>query len=875
VVVASIRDGTVRGLTDSEVVDRRTQFGDNRLPPARPTPAWRRLLGELTHFFAALLWVAAALSLIAGLPELAVAIALVVVINALFAFAQERKAERAAAEMQDLVPRLVLVRRSGSQIQIDAADLVVDDIAVLTAGDRIPADGVVVDAQALEVNTSLISGESVPVNLEVDAEVTGGTFVEQGEALIRITAVGTRTRLAGLAELTHSVVRPTSPLEGEMRRVVRTISMIAISTGLTFLVISLVGSINFQDAATFAIGVSVALVPEALLPTVTLSLALGAQRIAKRHAVVRHLESVETLGSVTFICTDKTGTLTRNQMQVVQVWTPVGRVDIDGDGYAPTAVVTGDPSARDAAAPLALAARACSSGLVVEDDGHWTSQGDPMEAAIDALVHRLGLTLPPPPTGLFPFDPRRRRMSVLCDGQVYVKGASDTVLPLCVGDTAEADTTAHAMAAEGLRVLAVASRPVGPNDVVPADAADAERDLTLLGLIGLSDPARPQARQALEACRAAGIKVAMVTGDHPATAAAVADQVGLTIGERRVLTGADLPLDQSALGDLLDHDGVVIARVAPEQKLDIARALQSRGHVVAMTGDGVNDGPALQEADIGIAMGESGSDVAREASDLVLLDDDFNTIVATVEQGRGTFLNVRRFLTYHLTDNVAELFPLLVWGLSGGSFPLALGVLQIIALDLATDTLSAVALGGEQPHGQIMRRPPVSGRLLNRTVAWRAFGLLGPTEALLAMSAFIAVLLTGGWSWDTTPDAALLAQASGAYFLTVVTTQTVNAFLCRSSTLTIGRLGLTTNRLLLAGVTIEFVAAMLMLLLPVVGDVLGHSSPTPIGWMIALSAPIVLVLVDAADKAVRRRRYGLVEPSAVGGVDTTAGGLSP
>ena len=341
--MALIRDETVRGLTDSEVVDRRTRFGDNRLPPARPTPAWRRLLGELTHFFAALLWVAAALSAVAGLPELAVAIALVVVINALFAFAQERKAERAAASMQDLVPRLVLVRRSGDQIQIDAADLVVDDIAVLTAGDRVPADGVVVDAQALEVNTSLITGESVPVNLDVDAEVTGGTFVEQGEALIRVTAVGTRTRLAGLAELTHSVVRPTSPLEGEMRRVVRTISMIAISTGLAFLVISLVGSIDFQDAATFAIGVSVALVPEALLPTVTLSLALGAQRIAKRHAVVRHLESVETLGSVTFICTDKTGTLTRNQMQVVQVWTPVGTVDIDGDGYAPTAVVTGDP----------------------------------------------------------------------------------------------------------------------------------------------------------------------------------------------------------------------------------------------------------------------------------------------------------------------------------------------------------------------------------------------------------------------------------------------------------------------------------------------------------------------------------------------------
>ncbi len=277
----------------------------------------------------------------------------------------------------------------------------------------------------------------------------------------------------------------------------------------------------------------------------------------------------------------------------------------------------------------------------------------------------------------------------------------------------------------------------------------------------------------------------MVTGDHPATAAAIAKQVGLSIGEERVLTGAELPEDDVQLGELIDHDGVVIARVAPEQKLRIASALQARGHVVAMTGDGVNDGPALQEADIGIAMGESGSDVAREASDLVLLDDDFTTIVATVEQGRGTFLNVRRFLTYHLTDNVAELFPLVVWALSGGAFPLALGVLQILALDLATDTLTAVALGGERPHGRVMQRPPVSGRLLSRTVAWRSFALLGPTEALLAMTAFIAVLLAGGWQWGTTPDSGLLAQASGAYFITVVAAQMGNAFACRSSTLTI------------------------------------------------------------------------------------------
>jgi magnesium-transporting ATPase (P-type) len=859
--VPLVHDESFRGLTDQEVVDRRTRFGDNRLPPAKPTPAWRRLLAELTHFFAALLWGAALLALIAGMPELAVAIALVVIINAVFAFAQERKAEHAAASMQDMVPRVVLVRRDGEQRQLDANELVVDDIAVLTAGDRVPADGVVVSAQALEVNTSLITGESVPINLDVSAVVTGGTFVVQGEAMIRVTAVGVHTRLAGLAALTRSVVRPTSPLAVEMKRVVRTISTIAISTGVAFLIVALVAQTDLQNAVTFAIGVTVALVPEALLPTVTLSLALGAQRIAKRHAVVRHLESVETLGSVTFICTDKTGTLTRNQMQVVQLWTPSGTLNVEGEGYEPTAEIIGTQAIRDAALPVALAAYACSGGRAVETDAGWAPQGDPMEAAIDALTHRLGLASTGPPTRVFPFDPLRRRMSVLNGSDVFVKGAADTVLPLCVGDDvdiSEVDQIAHTMASAGLRVLAVASRHVLGDE--PTNAAEAERDLTLLGLLGLSDPARPSARSALQACRDAGIMVAMVTGDHPATAAAIAKQVGLSIGEEHVLTGVELPEDEVQLGELLDHDGVVIARVAPEQKLRIARALQARGHVVAMTGDGVNDGPALQEADIGIAMGESGSDVAREASDLVLLDDDFTTIVATVEQGRGTFLNVRRFLTYHLTDNVAELFPLVVWALSGGTFPLALGVLQILALDLATDTLTAVALGGERPHGRVMQRPPVSGRLLSRTVAWRSFALLGPTEALLAMTAFLAVLLAGGWQWGTTPEAGLLAQASGAYFITVVAAQMGNAFACRSSTLTIGHLGFSTNRLLIWSVLIALGIALAMVFVPPLASLLGQASPSAIGWVIAAIAPVVLLLVDAVDKAWRLRRYGRSEP---------------
>ena len=324
----------------------------------------------------------------------------------------------------------------------------------------------------------------------------------------------------------------------------------------------------------------------------------------------------------------------------------------------------------------------------------------------------------------------------------------------------------EALTARGLRVLAVATADAGR---APRTPDDAERDLRLMGLLALEDPPRDGVVEALAACRRAGIGVAMVSGDHPATAAAIADEVGLRQPGAPVLTGADLPANDRVLAAHLDHDGLVVARVSPEDKLRIAKALRSRGHVVAMTGVGVNDAPALHEADIGIAMGRSGTDVAREAADLVLLDDAFSSIVAGVEQGRATYVNIRRFLTYHLTDNVAELTPFLVWALSGGQFPLALGVLQILALDLGTDTLSAVALGAEPPAKHLLDGPPVRGRLMNRTVLRRAFGLLGPLEASLSMVAFLVSLGAAGWSpGEGFPTGPALMAASGAAFITVV-----------------------------------------------------------------------------------------------------------
>ena len=831
--------------------------GPNQLPPPVRPSSLRRFVGQLIHFFALMLWVAAALAFLAQLPQLGIAIAVVIVVNAAFAYIQETKATRAAERLNALLPRRVMVRRDGAPIEIDAGDVVVGDLIVLGSGDRIPADAVLCAAHALGVDTSTLTGESGPRTVETGEEVFAGTFVVEGEAEAEVTATGTATRLAGIARLTTETERPDSPLTIELHRVVRAVAMIAAGVGGLFFVLAMLLGTPASDGFIFAVGVTVALVPEGLLPTVTLSLAWGAEQMARRQVLVRRLDAVETLGSTTFICTDKTGTLTFNQMSVIEVWTPAGAAQISGAGYEPTAaVVLADPAAQPHLDRLARAASRCSTGRVVAvtaPDGRtvWESRGDPMEAAIDAFARRVGLAFDERPADKrFPFDPRRRRMSVVAGGEIAVKGAPDAVLPRCLDGAAAAEALA-ALTARGLRVLAVAGRPVG--DGPPRTAEDAENGLQLYGLLALEDPPRPDVADAIARCRAAGIQVAMVTGDHPRTAAAIADEVGLRNPDGLVLEGSDLPADQALLAAMIDRDGVVIARVSPEDKLRIARALRSRGHVVAMTGDGVNDGPALHEADIGIAMGRSGTDVAREAADLVLLDDNFTSIVAAVEQGRASFVNIRRFLTYHLTDNVAELTPFVVWALSGGRFPLALGVMQILALDIGTDTLSAVALGAEPPAGHLLDGPPLRGRLLNHTVARRAFGLLGPTEAILAMAGFLVSLTASGWRpGDTFPTGVPLATASGAAFLCVVFGQAANAMACRSSTRWPAVLGWTKNRYLLPAMAIGGLFSLVVVYVPVVAAELEHRGPSLAGWSMVLASGPVVLAVDAADKWRRR-----------------------
>ncbi|NIH69188.1 cation-translocating P-type ATPase [Modestobacter marinus] len=841
------------GLTSAEAAARRVP-GGNRLPEqGAPSPV-RLLARQFVHFFALLLWGAAVLAVVGGMPQLGAAIVVVVLLNGAFAFVQEHRADRAAEVLRDLVPHRVTVVRDGLRQEVDAVDLVVGDRVLLGAGDRLAADLVLHEVHGLRLDEAMLTGESEPVDKAAGDGGSAGCFVVEGEGSATVTAIGGDTRLAGIATMTRSVERAKTPLSRELDRVVRTITALAVGVGLACFGAGVLLGLPAADGFLFAVGVTVALVPEGLLPTVTLSLARGAQLLAREHALVRRLESVETLGSTTFVCTDKTGTLTQNRMAVVVVWTPAGRVEVTGVGYEPTGQVTGPAPAVEGARRLARAAVRCSTGGIRETAGGWAAFGDPMEAALDALARRVGAPAPDgePAARRFPFDPRRRRMSVLVGRELSVKGAPDAVLPRCTG-VAGAGEEASRLAADGLRVLAVAVRTV---DLPAAAGADeAEQELQLLGLVGLEDPPRVGVDAALADCRRAGISVAMVTGDSGATASAIARQVGLwQDGSSRVVQGTELPVDAAALGALLDHDGLVVCRVAPEDKLRIAQALQARGHVVAMTGDGVNDGPALRAADIGVAMGRSGTDVARQAADLVLLDDHFATIVAAVRQGRTTFANIRRFLTYHLTDNVAELAPFLVFSVTGGAVPLAIGVLQVLSLDIATDLLPALALGAEPPTARVLDGPPPRRRLVDRHLLARALGVLGPVEATVAMTAFLTVLVSAGWRYGGTASGATLATASGAAFTAIVLGQFANAFACRSSTRPAWRLGWRSNPLLTGAVAVELVVLVGMLAVRPVAELLGHRPPSLLGLVVAGCAMPAVIGADTLAKAVRARR---------------------
>ncbi|MET0766367.1 MAG: cation-transporting P-type ATPase [Aeromicrobium sp.] len=850
------------GLVDADVIERRARDGSNVLPPPTRKPAWRLLLAQMTHFFAGMLWIAAALALLAGMLPLGAAIVVIVLLNGLFAFAQEYRADQAAEALGSMMPARSRVRRNAETAEIDAADLVIDDIVLIAAGDKIGADLRVTQASALSIDESMLTGESVPVDRATGDTVFAGTFVVKGDAEGVVVAVGTATKLAGIASLTSTANRPVSPLAHQLHRLVLVVAAIAVTVGIVVSSASLALGSTVTQALLLGVGVMVALVPEGLLPTVTLSLARGAQRMASENALVRRLEAVETLGATTFICTDKTGTLTRNEMSVVEVWTTAGVVSVTGTGYDPHGSADGHADARGLATVAGRAAVACVLGRITHQSGAWTADGDPMDASLDAFSRRMGedAGTRPTPTVRLPFTSESMSSAAILDGRAVVMGAPELILARCVEVDSVRELAALAdMSSRGRRVVAVARARSLPTDSAADElAAAVGSELELLALIGIQDPPRADVADAIAKCRRAGIRLAMVTGDSAATAAAVATQIGLLGAKGTVVEGKDLPADDEAVAELLDRDdGAVVARVTPADKLRIARALRSHGHVVAMTGDGVNDAPALREADVGVAMGRSGSDVARESADLVLLDDNFATIPRAIELGRGTFTNIRRFLTFHLTDNVAELVPFVAWAMTGSEIPLAIGVLQVLALDIGTDMLPALALGAEPSNSRTMSGPRRTTDVVDGALVRRALLVLGPTEALLSMGAFITVMMMGGWSYGASASDHLLAVASGSAFAVIAAAQMANAFVCRSETRAAWTIDPRRNPWVLVAVAVEALLLLAFLGVPWLSDLLGGAWPSTTGWLFCLLAVMAMPAVDAAHKQllhVRRTR---------------------
>jgi Ca2+-transporting ATPase len=842
-----------QGLSSSEAQRRLDHFGTNTLPAPQRRSLLLRLGDQLLHPMALLLWVAGALALLAGTQQLAIAIWAVVLINGCFSFWQEYQAERTMDALTRALPRQVQLWRDGTLVQCPAETVVPGDCLQVEAGDQVPADCRLIEAQALSVDQAMLTGESLPVarhagplqQQHLPAReranlLLAGTTVASGRGLGIVYATGSDTEFGHVARLSALTSRSPSTLEQQVAQIVRTISALALTLGVVIFLLShwLVG-MGSQESLIFAIGIIVANVPEGLLPTVTLALAINVQRMARRQALVRRLSAVETLGSLSVICSDKTGTLTEGRMALAQIWLP-GEAD--------------QGSRSHALQGACLCSNASPDGI-----------GDSTETALLQAAQAAGIAPEHarqrlPRLHEIPFDSHRRRMSVVVsspEGPLLIsKGAPREVLQQCTAlaedERQRLQAAADGLAASGLRVLALAERHLEA-DWESKESTELEQKLVPMALLGLVDPPRPEVPAAIAACRLAGIKVTMVTGDSGLTAQAIASQIGLL--ERpfggddhpacdpvRVIEGDDLDrLSPVQLRLLLKHrQRLVFARMAPEQKLRLVEAYRSLGEVVGVTGDGVNDAPSLRAADVGIAMGRSGTDVAREAADIVLLDDNFATIVEAVRHGRAVVANIGRFLTYVLASNVAEMAPFVA--MVTLQVPAALSVLQILAVDLGTDLLPALGLGAEPPEPGEMRRPPRPRHapLLTRAVLLRAYLVLGLVEALVSMGGYLWMLPHGQ------------KQASTLTFVLIVAGQMGALLACRSSIRPFWQLLSRANPLFWAGLLSEPLVAALLVLVAPVAAVFGME-PIPRGWLgwVGL-APLAVLLADSLHKQLNQ-----------------------
>ncbi|MDT7553159.1 MAG: hypothetical protein QOI16_1695 [Pseudonocardiales bacterium] len=875
------------GLAGREAARRQTVYGPNELT-RRGGPQWpRELMEQFTQPLVLLLGVAAVLAWVGGTPALSFAVIAVIVLNAGFAFVQERQAERAVDALASFLPPTARVVRDGVRIEIGASALVPGDVLVIAEGDRVCADARIIDGD-LVLDLSALTGESLPTNrsaqpspvtgplLEANDLVFSGTTCTGGEATTVVTRTGMHTELGRIAALSQRGHTPPSPLERQVRRVTWIIAAVAVAVGAAFVPVGLAAGLAWAAAITFSIGLIVANVPEGLLPTITLALASGVRQLARKGAVVKRLSAVETLGSVTVICTDKTGTLTENRMRVTRLWLLGSELDaarpVDDQRtllLASTAAVCTTAEAPNATQPAGT--------------------GDPTELALLRLASDLGVGVASAQRhsarqAVFHFDAHLKRMSTVDTeaatgagvAVVHTKGAPEAVLPCCArvlgphGDAVPLDDatrgelqqTVNRYAARGLRVLAVARRVLGPVNGRADDRDTVESGLVLVGLVAMVDPPRVAVPDAVARAHRAGIRIHVVTGDYGPTAAEIARQVGIGEAGGRIVTGEELDrLGDAGLDALLAGDEeIVFARTSPESKLRICEALQTGGAIVAMTGDGVNDAPALRHADIGVAMGRSGTDVARDAATMVLTDDDFATIVAAIGAGRQVFDNVRKFVLYIFAHAVPEVVPFLVFALTGGAVPLPLTVLQILAIDLGTETLPALALGREPAEPGAMDRPPRprSAGVVDRGLLLRAWLLLGTVSAILVMGGFLVTLLQAGWHLGdpTGPGSALhqvYLQATTITFAGIVACQIGTAFAARTDRASLRSVGLWSNPLLLWGIAFELVFTAAVIYVPWLQDVFGTAALQPPQLAVIVPFPFVVWGADELVRWLRRR----------------------
>ena len=895
---------TSTGLSQQEASTRLAKYGENTITREKQASQLLIFLKNFTSVMAILLWVSGFVAILSGTLELGIAIWLVNIINGIFSYWQEHEAQKATNSLMKMLPTYTQVYRDGKLQQVNATQIVPGDVFNLQAGNAVPVDARLIKATSVQVDQSALTGESVPESKKVAFDAGQGEFAESnlvyagttvgaGTATAVAFATGMHTEFGRIAALTQQQKRSLSPLQLELNRLTKQISLIAISLGVLFFVAAIF-FVHYPVAQSFifALGMIVAFIPEGLLPTVTLSLAQGVQRMAKKHALLKDLNSVETLGETTVICSDKTGTLTQNQMTVDHVWTPAHTYTVTGQGYVNNGEIqlNGQPIHYGSDPDLDLLIRlvAFNNDTEVEPakgKARPKILGTPTEASLVILAQKSGIdtnayTQKFPRLKELPFDSDRKRMTTIHqhDPQtlsICTKGSLSDLLPHCdtiqengkvrplkQADKDAIDAANRKYAALGLRSIATAYREI-PQAADKEKQLDgltietAETKLTFVGLAIMSDPPRPEIYAAIKKCHNASIKIIMVTGDSPLTAKSIAVKIGLTSDKARVVTGTELDaMSKADLKQALAGE-IIFARVAPEQKYKIVSTLQEMGEIVASTGDGVNDAPALKKADIGVAMGVTGTDVAKDAADMILTDDNFASIVAAIEEGRTVYSNIQKFLIYILNSNLPEAVPSALFLFSRGAIPLPLTVMQILTVDLGTDMMPALGLGSEKAEPGIMDKPPRArnAHLMSRTVLWKAFAWYGLIASIISSGAYFFVNHLDGWpAHGLATSGSTYVMATTMTLAAIIFCQIAAAMNCRTENASVFKVGLFANRLVWFGIIFEIFLLALLSYTPFLQE-LFHTGPLALtDWIFLAIIPIPLFLIEEGRKWLNRRR---------------------